>query len=80
MSRVLVVDDDEHFAAAAKRGLEAEGFAVDLAADGDAGLWLPGSSPTTPSCSTSCCRAPMATRSVLRSEPRATGRQPHAHR
>jgi two-component system, OmpR family, response regulator len=37
--RVLVVDDDRRLATAVKRGLEGEGFAVDLAFDGDDGLW-----------------------------------------
>lgn len=38
--RVLVVDDDERLARAVKRGLEAEGFAVDVAFDGVDGLWF----------------------------------------
>jgi two-component system, OmpR family, response regulator len=37
--RVLVVDDDRRLARALKRGLEGEGFAVDLAFDGEDGLW-----------------------------------------
>jgi two-component system, OmpR family, response regulator len=37
--RVLVVDDDEHLTRAVKRGLEDEGFAVDVAFDGTDGLW-----------------------------------------
>lgn len=37
--RVLVVDDDQQLARALKDGLESEGFAVDLAHDGDEGLW-----------------------------------------
>ena len=37
--RVLVVDDDKRLARALKRGLEGEGFAVDVAFDGDEGLW-----------------------------------------
>jgi len=37
--RILVVDDDRHLARSLKRGLEAEGFAVDLAFDGTEGLW-----------------------------------------
>jgi DNA-binding response OmpR family regulator len=37
--RVLVVDDDRRLATALKRGLEGEGFAVDVAFDGDDGLW-----------------------------------------
>ena len=40
MSRVLVVEDEKRVAAAVRRGLEAEGFAVDVARDGDEGLWL----------------------------------------
>ncbi len=38
--RVLVVDDEPRLAAAVKRGLQAEGFAVDLAHDGPSGLHL----------------------------------------
>lgn len=38
--KVLVVEDDAKVAAAVARGLRAEGFVVDLAADGDEGLWL----------------------------------------
>src|SRR3954469_19637258 len=39
--RVLVVEDEVRQAAALKRGLEAEGFAVDVAGTGTDGLWLP---------------------------------------
>lgn len=38
--RVLVVEDDEVVAAALQRGLGAEGFDVDLATDGDSGVWM----------------------------------------
>jgi two-component system OmpR family response regulator len=38
--RVLVVEDDKRLASAVKRGLEAEGYAVDLAFDGTDGKWL----------------------------------------
>jgi len=38
--RVLVVEDDQRFAAAVKRGLEVEGYAVDVAFDGAEGKWL----------------------------------------
>ena len=38
--RVLVVEDEVRQADALRRGLEAEGFAVDLAANGTDGLWL----------------------------------------
>jgi DNA-binding response OmpR family regulator len=38
--RVLVVEDEIRQAAALKRGLEAEGFAVDVAGNGTDGLWL----------------------------------------
>jgi two-component system OmpR family response regulator len=37
--RVLVVEDEVNLAASLERGLEAEGFAVDLAHDGVDGLW-----------------------------------------
>ena len=38
--RLLVVEDEERLADALKRGFEAEGFAVDVAANGNDGLWL----------------------------------------
>ncbi|WP_204046403.1 response regulator transcription factor [Acrocarpospora phusangensis] len=38
--RVLVVEDERRMAAALQRGLRAEGFAVDLAHDGEEGLHL----------------------------------------
>jgi two-component system, OmpR family, response regulator len=38
--RILLVDDEQRFAAAVRQGLEAEGLAVDLAHDGDEGLWM----------------------------------------
>lgn len=38
--KVLVVEDDSDIALAVRRGLEAEGFTVEVAADGDQGVWL----------------------------------------
>lgn len=38
--RILVVEDDEHVANAVRRGLEAEGYAVDIALDGTNGQWM----------------------------------------
>ncbi len=38
--RVLVVEDEKKVALAVKRGLEAEGFAVDVSHDGVEGLWM----------------------------------------
>jgi two-component system OmpR family response regulator len=38
--RLLVVEDEARLAAGLKRGLEAEGFAVDVALNGPDGLWL----------------------------------------
>ncbi|MGI8939219.1 MAG: response regulator transcription factor [Iamia sp.] len=38
--RVLVVEDEVRMADGLRRGLEAEGFAVDLAANGTDGLWM----------------------------------------
>ncbi len=38
--RVLVTEDDPTVAAAVQRGLVAEGFDVDIASDGDTGLWM----------------------------------------
>lgn len=40
MTRVLVVEDERRVAAALRRGLEREGFAVDVADDGVDGLWM----------------------------------------
>ena len=40
MVRVLVVEDERQLAAGLRDGLEAEGFAVDVAADGLDGLWM----------------------------------------
>jgi two-component system, OmpR family, response regulator len=37
--RILVVEDERPLAGALKRGLEAEGYAVDVAHDGREGLW-----------------------------------------
>jgi len=39
VTRVLVIDDDEHLVAAVRRGLHAGGYAVDVALDGTDGLW-----------------------------------------
>jgi DNA-binding response OmpR family regulator len=38
--RVLVVEDERRLAQSVQRGLENEGFAADLAYDGDEGLWM----------------------------------------
>lgn len=38
--KLLLVEDDVKIAAAVRRGLEAEGFAVEIASDGAQGLWL----------------------------------------
>jgi two-component system OmpR family response regulator len=38
--RVLVVEDEKQLAAGLRNGLEAEGFAVDVAFDGTDGLWM----------------------------------------
>ena len=35
--RLLLIEDEDHLAGSVKRGLEAEGFAVDRAADGESG-------------------------------------------
>jgi DNA-binding response OmpR family regulator len=37
--KVLVVEDDRKIAATVKRGLDAEGYTVEVAFDGDDGLW-----------------------------------------
>src|SRR6267143_1924560 len=38
--RVLIVEDEKRVAASVRRGLEAEGFAVDVAATGTDGHWM----------------------------------------
>jgi two-component system OmpR family response regulator len=38
--RILVVEDDKQLAASLRRGLEAEGYAVDVALDGPEGEWF----------------------------------------
>ena len=43
--RILVVEDDKRLAATLRRGLEAEGFSVDNAFDGEQGLWLASENP-----------------------------------
>jgi two-component system OmpR family response regulator len=37
--RILVVEDEKRLASSLRAGLEAEGFAVDTAYDGQEGLW-----------------------------------------
>ena len=43
--RLLVVEDEKGLAGGLKRGLEAEGFAVDVAFDGTDGLWMARENP-----------------------------------
>ena len=43
--RVLVVEDEKRLAAGLKKGLEAEGFATDVALNGTDGLWLARENP-----------------------------------
>ena len=38
--KLLLVEDDKRIATVVKRGLEAEGFTVEVAFDGNDGLWL----------------------------------------
>src|SRR5919106_2506595 len=38
--KLLLVEDDRKIATAVKRGLEAEGFTVEVALDGHDGLWM----------------------------------------
>jgi DNA-binding response OmpR family regulator len=38
--KLLLIEDDKKIATAVKRGLEGEGFAVEVAFDGEHGLWL----------------------------------------
>jgi two-component system, OmpR family, response regulator len=43
--RVLVVEDERRLAVGLKKGLEAEGFAADVALNGDDGLWMARENP-----------------------------------
>jgi len=43
--RILVVEDDKRLASTLRRGLEAEGFSVDNALDGEQGVWLASENP-----------------------------------
>ncbi len=43
--RILVVEDEKNVAAAVRKGLETEGYAVDTAADGSEGLWYATENP-----------------------------------
>ncbi len=43
--RILIVEDEDDIALAVKRGLEADGFAVDTADNGVDGLWLAQNNP-----------------------------------
>ena len=43
--RVLIVEDEKKVAAAIRRGLEAEGFAADVALTGTDGLWMASENP-----------------------------------
>lgn len=43
--RVLVVEDEKRLAAGLKKGLEAEGFAADIALNGTEGLWMARENP-----------------------------------
>jgi two-component system OmpR family response regulator len=43
--RVLVVEDEKRLAAGLRNGLEAEGFAVDIALNGTDGLWMARENP-----------------------------------
>src|SRR5438132_2776256 len=43
--RVLIVEDETKVASAVRRGLEAEGFAVDIALTGTDGLWMATENP-----------------------------------
>lgn len=43
--RVLVVEDEKRLAAGLRKGLEAEGFATDVALDGTDGLWMARENP-----------------------------------
>jgi DNA-binding response OmpR family regulator len=38
--KILLIEDDRKLSAAVRRGLEAEGFTIDVAFDGDDGYWM----------------------------------------
>ena len=50
---VLVVEDNPSVASLLQRGLERDGYSVDVAVDGNEALALGWRTPTSPSCSTS---------------------------
>ena len=43
--RLLVVEDEKKLAVSLKRGLEADGFAVDIALNGTDGKWMATENP-----------------------------------
>jgi DNA-binding response OmpR family regulator len=45
MVRVLIVEDEARLVTYLRRGLEAEGYAVDIAGDGEQGLWMAANEP-----------------------------------
>ena len=55
--RVLLVEDDDVIREATQLALERNGFTVDVAADGLAGLASSARGARTSRCSTSCCPA-----------------------
>ena len=55
--RVLVVEDEKRLAAGLKKGLEAEGFATDVALNGTDGLWMASENPYDAIVLDICCRA-----------------------
>ena len=55
--RLLVVEDEPRLASGLKSGLEAEGFAADVALNGTDGLWMAREMPMMRSCWTSCSPA-----------------------
>ena len=59
MSRVLVVEDEQHLADGLRFNLEAEGYQVEVAGTGEAAQELLAAEPrhSTSSFSMSCCRA-----------------------
>jgi CheY-like chemotaxis protein len=62
MSRVLVVEDEAHLAQGLRFNLQAEGYSAEVVGDGEAATERLSirKKTSTPSCSTSCCRAKMA--------------------
>ena len=54
--RILIVDDEPNIVTSLEYLMKREGYDVQIAVDGEAGLEAPPARRRTWSCSTSCCR------------------------